>query len=127
MHNLFNMGAAASFECQRPVDASDIRQSESVDVALAEVIRLRKMLGHLAKDNGFAEVVYDGSDLVLGINEMEDFERCVTEVAHIRSCLQLATQNSRRRTRGVQYVKYEEADEASSSEPSSSENSDMET
>ena len=78
------MGAAASFESQRPVDASDIRESNSVDVALGEVVKLRKMLGHLAAANGFAEVVYDGSDLVRGINEEEDFEKCVKEVAHIR-------------------------------------------
>ena len=93
------MGAAASFEIQKPVDASDIIESDSLDVALGEVVKLRSMLGHLAKENGFAEVVYNGSDLVHGIDEKEDFDRCVKEIAHIRSCLQLSTQNSRRKTR----------------------------
>lgn len=93
------MGAAASVESQHPIDASDIRSSGSVDVALGEVVRLRNLLGHLAKDAGFSEVVFDGSDLVLGSSEEEDFERCVQEVAHIRSALRLSTQSSKRRGR----------------------------
>ena len=34
---------------------------------------------------------------------MEDFERCVKEVAHIRQCLKLSTQSSRRNSRLVQH------------------------
>lgn len=123
------MGAAASVECERPADASEIRATGSVDVALGEVVRLRKLLGHLAKDAGFAEVVYDGSDLVLGENEMEDFARCVAEVAHIRSALRLATQNSRRRARGTyavprmsEHENEEEENEESSQSESEEEN-----
>ncbi len=120
------MGAAASFELSRPVDASDIRDSGSIDVALGEVVRLRHMLGHLAKDNGFADVVYNGSDLVLGVDEEEDFERCVREVAHIRSCLQLSTQNARRRGRNYTKPEPEEEEEGNDSEEDSdSERSDV--
>ena len=121
------MGAAASFESQRPVDASDIRDSGSVDVALAEVVKLRNMLGHLAKANGFSEVVYDGSDLVLGINEDEDFERCVNEVAHIRSCLHLSTQGARRKGRQYARPVFEDDDVASEGEDSESSSSEEES
>ena len=44
-------------------------------------------------------MVYDASDIVLGDDEQSDFERCLDEVAHIRRCLQLSTQSSRRRNR----------------------------
>jgi hypothetical protein len=60
------MGAAASIETQKPIDASEIRSSASLEVAKGEVIRLRALLGHLAKAAGFDAVVYDASDLVLG-------------------------------------------------------------
>ena len=43
----------------------------------------------------------DASDLCLGINELEDHERCCNEVAHIRAALRLATQTSKRRTRAI--------------------------
>lgn len=115
------MGAAASFECQRPVDASDIRESGSVDVALAEVVRLRNLLGHLAKANGFADVDYTGGDLVQGVDEDEDFERCIKEIAHIRSCLMLATQNSRRRGRNYTRPTVEEQEEEGDASESESE------
>ncbi len=49
--------------------------------------------------HAFFLVVYDASDIVLGDNEHLDFERCVDEVAHIRRCLQLSTQSSKRRNR----------------------------
>ena len=93
------MGAAVGVEASKPVDASDIRDSMSLEVARNEVIRLRAALGHLAKDAGFAEVVFDASDLVRGTDETEDFKRCVDEVVHIRSCLQLATQSFKRKSR----------------------------
>ena len=122
------MGAAASFESQRPEDASDIRDSNSVDVGLAEVVRLRKLLGHLANDNGFTAVVYDGSDLVLGLDEDDDFDRCVKEISHIRSCLRLATANSNRRARQYNTVfKFAAEDEAGSDSSSSSSESEDET
>lgn len=93
------MGAAVGVEASKPVDASDIRESLSVEVARAEVVRLRAALGHLAHDAGFSEVVFDASDLVKGLDETEDFKRCVDEVVHIRSCLQLATQSFKRKSR----------------------------
>ena len=90
------MGAAVSVEIQRPIDGSDLTTFEG---ARDELLRLRQSLGHLAKDNGFAEVVYDGSDLIKGVNEQEDYDRCKAEVVHIRACLRLSTQNAKRRGR----------------------------
>jgi hypothetical protein len=93
------MGAAAAVELEKPPDASDILGSGSLDFAKTEVIRLRKDLGHLADRYGIEAVVYDASDIVQGDNEQEDFMRCVREVAHIRQCLRLNTQTSKRRLR----------------------------
>lgn len=90
------MGSAVSVEISKPADGSDM---VSFEVAKAEVVHLRATLGHLAKDNGFAEVVYDASDLVHGIDEEADFTRCRDEVVHIRGCLRLSTQNAKRRNR----------------------------
>jgi hypothetical protein len=105
------MGAAAGIEMQKPTDASDISATGSLVVAKNEVIRLRDLLGQYAKDAGFAEVVYDASDLVLGEDERDDFERCVDEIIHIRSALQMSTQKSRRQTRvqmtGSEEIKYQ--------------------
>lgn len=93
------MGAAASVELSKPVDASDIQSTNDLVYASAEVIRLRTSLGHLAKLAGIDAVVFDASDILLGVNQDEDFQRCVQEIAHIRRCLQLHTQSSRRKTR----------------------------
>ena len=118
------MGAAVTIELNKPVDASDIRASNNLLVAKNEVIRLRKELGHLASFGNYnaaakgeinfyyfitcthlnrqlycLSVVYDASDIVLGDDEQSDFDRCVDEVAHIRRCLQLSTQSSKRRNR----------------------------
>jgi hypothetical protein len=43
------MGAAASIECTKPVDASEIRSTNDLEISKAEIIRLRHLLGHLAK------------------------------------------------------------------------------
>lgn len=86
-------------ELNKPVDGSDILASESLLVARDEVVRLRLLLGHLAKENGFTEVVYDASDLVKGVSEKEDFTRCLEEIIHIRKCLQLSTQTTKRKER----------------------------
>eukprot|EP00604_Paraphysomonas_vestita_P000893 CAMPEP_0174820062 /NCGR_PEP_ID=MMETSP1107-20130205/3626_1 /TAXON_ID=36770 /ORGANISM="Paraphysomonas vestita, Strain GFlagA" /LENGTH=120 /DNA_ID=CAMNT_0016034643 /DNA_START=119 /DNA_END=478 /DNA_ORIENTATION=+ len=106
------MGAAASIEMQKPTDASDILITGSLKYAKDEVIRLRELLGQYAKDAGFAEVIYDASDLVLGENEQDDFERCVDEVAHIRAALRMSTQKSRRQTRvkmtGSEDIQYQD-------------------
>jgi hypothetical protein len=91
------MGAAASVEMQKPVDASDIRATNSLDYAASEVKRLRADLGHLAKLAGIDIVVYDASDILLG--DDQDFERCVREISHIRNCLQLQSNSARRKTR----------------------------
>ena len=93
------MGAAVTIELNKPADASDIRESKSLDYAKDEVIRLRNDLGQLAREYNVNIMTYDASDIVLGYDDSEDFERCIREVAHIRSCLRLNTQNSRRRTR----------------------------
>ena len=85
-----------SIEIQRPIDGSDLTDFAG---ARDELLRLRHALGHLAKDNGFAEVVYDGSDLIKGLDEQADFDRCKAEVVHIRACLRLSTQNAKRRGR----------------------------
>lgn len=116
------MGAAASIESQKPTDASDIAESNSVIVARNEVARLRKDLGHFARNAGFAEVVYDVSDLVLEENEKEDFDRCINEIVHIRKALRLSTQNARRRTR--QYEPHQKLFDEGKSDSKDSEDSD---
>jgi hypothetical protein len=88
------MGAAASIESMKPVDASDVRSSGDLTYARGEVVQLRKNLGKAA-------VVYDASDLCRGVDLTEDFDRCVSEIAHIRQCLRLSTQGARRATRHV--------------------------
>jgi hypothetical protein len=96
------MGAAASIESMKPVDASDVRNSGDLSYARNEVIQLRTNLGKYALEAGYEDaVVYDASDLCKGVNEAEDFDRCVSEVAHIRQCLRLSTQGARRATRHV--------------------------
>lgn len=104
------MGAAAVVEVQKPADASDISatRSSGIEFARSEVIRLRKELGHLASSYGMDMLTLDASDLVLGENEDEDFARLVDYIAHIRKCLQLNTQISKRESRQG-YRKYEEA------------------
>ena len=74
------MGAVAGIELQRPIDASDILETGSVTVAKGEVIRLREKLGLYAKQAGFGDVVYDASDLVLGVKESEDFDRYINNL-----------------------------------------------
>lgn len=93
------MGAAVAIDIAKPKDASDIRATGSLSIAKEEVIRLRGLLGHLAKDYGINAVVYDASDLVLGKDDDEDFERCVKDIAHIRGCLHLQSQTSIRSSR----------------------------
>jgi hypothetical protein len=91
------MGAAATVEIQKPPDASDIVATQSLDFARAEIMRLRKELGHLAQSFNMTVLSMDASDLVLGLDEEEDFMRCVKEISHIRKCLLLNTQASIRR------------------------------
>ena len=93
------MGAAVGVEISKPADGSDIAESRSLDVARDEIIRLRTSLGHLATQAGFAAVILDASDLVLGLSEEGDFERCIAEIIHIRSALRLSTQHAKRRAR----------------------------
>lgn len=94
------MGAAASIESLKPVDASDVRNSGDLVFARNEVVQLRTNLGKYALQAGFKDaVIYDASDLCQGLDEIEDFNRCVAEVAHIRQCLRLSTQGARRATR----------------------------
>ena len=86
----------------KPVDASDVRSSGDFTYARGEVVQLRRNLGKYALQAGFeATVVYDASDLCRGVDETEDFDRCVSEVAHIRQCLRLSTQGARRATRNI--------------------------
>lgn len=122
------MGAAASIEMKKPTDASDISSTGSLIVAKNEVIRLRELLGQYAKDAGFTEVIYDASDLVLGEDEQDDFERCVDEIIHIRSALQMSTQKSRRQTRvqmtGTEEINYQNHSKRRSHSDASSEESD---
>ncbi len=101
------MGATASIELEKPVDASDILASDSLEFAKSEVVRLRRELGHLAAAYGVELLSYDASDIVLGRSDDDDFHRCVKEIAHIRACLQLNTaQSSRRNRRGREYKKF---------------------
>ena len=96
------MGAAAAIESRKPVDASDIVASGSIEFAKQEIINLRSSLGKYATQAGFnQELIMDASDLVKGEDEDEDFNRCVAEIRHIRNCLRLSTQGARRQTRGT--------------------------
>jgi hypothetical protein len=97
------MGAAATVELTKPIDASDILQSDDLNFAKHEVIRLRGELGHLAKAYGVPILSFDASDIVLGEDRDEDFQRCVREIAHIRQCLRLNTQQSVRQQRTRNY------------------------
>ena len=122
------MGATASVEALKPVDASDISASKDLSVARGEVMRLREAVGAFAKGAGFAEVVYDASDLVLGEDESEDFDRCVNEVKHIRAALHLSTQATKRRARPNYAPKsfFEFAQDQENDEEGDSESSDDE-
>jgi hypothetical protein len=93
------MGAAASVEALKPADASDVASTGDLEVVKAEVTRLRESLGAFAKDAGFAEVVFDASDLVKGMDQQKDFDNCVAEIVHIRSALRLSTAAGKRRER----------------------------
>ena len=93
------MGSAVSVELEKPADASDVRSTGDLMTAKNEIIRLRHALGHLAKGAGFVEVVYDASDLCLGENDADDFNRCVDEISYIRRALRLSTQSEKRRSR----------------------------
>lgn len=93
------MGAAVALELSKPVDAKDIIDSHSLEYAKNEVIRLRQNLSHLAEKYGMKIMTNDASDLIHGSNEEDDFNRCVDEVKHIRACLKLNTQTSKRRNR----------------------------
>ena len=95
------MGATVSVELFKPLNGSDVL---NLDDARSEIIRLRTTLGSYAKQGGFSdELVLDASDLVQGSNEIEDFNRCLQEIIHIRKCLQLHTQHSKRQLRGRGY------------------------
>ena len=131
------MGAAASIESQKPVDASDI-QAQGFEAAKAEIIRLRRALGHLSEQNGFGIVVIDASDICLNENQQEDFERCLKEIIHIRSALRLSTQSSRRRSRAPNVFEFgnilnkmpgdrDDDDNSSTSSSSSNEDEDLKT
>lgn len=100
------MGAAVTVELTKPTDASDISQTNDLTFARNEIIRLRKELGHLAQAYGVNVLSYDASDIVLGENEEEDFQRCVREIAHIRQCLRLNTQQSMRQQRNRSYQRH---------------------
>ena len=54
------MGAAASIECTKSVDASEIRSTNDLEISKAEIIRLRHLLGHLAK----------GTHIILNIRQI---------------------------------------------------------
>jgi hypothetical protein len=93
-----SMGAAVAIELTKPADGSDIIATGSLEYAKNEVIRLRNDLGYLAQKYGMSVMPTDADDLIKG-NEEEDFKRLVAEVCHIRACLRLNTQASKRRTR----------------------------
>ena len=93
------MGAAVTIELTKPPDGSDIISTGSLEYAKNEVIRLRCNLGCLAVQHGMQVMPENADDLVLGENETEDFDRVVKEICHIRACLRLNTQSSKRRSR----------------------------
>jgi uncharacterized protein YigA (DUF484 family) len=98
------MGAAAAVELTKPKDASDIAEMRDLEFARSEIIRLRSELGHLASAYGMnSSMIMDASDLVKGVDEDEDFHRCVAEISHIRQCLQLNTLSTQRQQRNRSY------------------------
>lgn len=92
------MGAAVTIELTKPADGSDIIATGSLQYAKNEVIRLRNDLGYLAQKYGMQVMPTDADDLIQG-NDEEDFKRLVAEICHIRACLRLNTQSSKRRGR----------------------------
>ena len=104
------MGAAASIETRLPVDASDV--GTDLATAKAELIRVRGVLGHLAKDYGVDSVCYDASDVCYGEDDEDDRVRCVREISHIRQLLCLNTQAASRRAKGRQYPPREVFDDS---------------
>ena len=93
------MGAAVTIELTKPSDARDIRESGSLAYAKNEIMRLRSELGYLAQQYGMQIMPADASDLILGYDDDDDFERIIAEICHIRACLRLNTQSSKRRSR----------------------------
>ena len=84
-------------------------------------------MGSYAKQGGFTEeLVLDASDLVQGIDEIEDFNRVKNEIIHIRKCLQLHTQHSKRQGRGYERKIIEE-DNGNNHEEDDDEDSDQES
>ena len=92
------MGAAVTIELTKPADGSDIIATGSVDYARNEVIRLRNDLNYLAQKYGMQTMPLTADDLITGDDKI-DFDRLVAEICHIRACLRLNTQSSKRRTR----------------------------
>lgn len=95
------MGAAVTIELAKPADASDIISTGSLEYAKNEILRLRNDLGHLAQSYGMQVMPNNADDLIFGDDENGDFERVVAEIVHIRACLRLNTQSSKRRSRYV--------------------------
>ena len=93
------MGAAVTIELSKPVDGSDIIEAGSFEFAKQEILRLRSELGYLAQQYGMKVMPEDASDLIFGVDDEADFDRIVGAICHIRSCLRLNTQSSKRRTR----------------------------
>ena len=97
-----NMGAAVTIELSKPADASDVASTNSLEFATNEIVRLRSDLGYLAQRYGMQVMPNNADDLITGEDEKKDFERIIAEIVHIRACLRLNTQSSKRRTRVVQ-------------------------
>jgi len=93
------MGAAVTIELSKPADASDIASTNSLEYATNEIVRLRSDLGYLAQRYGMQVMPDNADDLITGEDERKDFERVIAEIVHIRACLRLNTQSSKRRTR----------------------------
>ncbi len=95
------MGAAVTIELSKPADGSDIAATQSLEFATKEIVRLRSDLGYLAQRYGMQVMPDNADDLIQGNDEQEDFKRVIAEIVHIRACLRLNTQSSKRRTRVI--------------------------
>ena len=92
------------------------------------LFRLRTTLGSYAKQGGFNdELLLDASDLVQGSNETEDFNRCMQEIIHIRKCLQLHTQHSKRQLRGRGYERKIIEDTTNNDDDNNNDNNDSDS
>ena len=87
---------------EKPEDASDLRSSGDLEAAKMEILHFRKVFGSYAVNAGFPEGIrFDCDDVIKGINEEEDFERCIQEIQRLRSQLRFVVKSSQKSNHSV--------------------------